>query len=324
MAEHAYMSEAKQEWLDFAAKAPPPLEGSLEFLRTSMARTKAAMNEKTPMPRESLKVEDLSVPVRDGAQIAVRFYKPRGAVGLPVVVIFHGGGFALGNLDNEEVSSRVIADSCHAAVFNVDYRLAPEHPFPVGLHDSYDVVKWIATNYESLKINPKRGFVVGGFSGGSNFAAVISQLARDERMDPPITGQLLSCPSVVNRNHVPEEYKDELQSVEQNANAPVINIKSLEIFEGHYQVGDWTDPMASPLLHPNLSGLPKAYFQVTGLDPLRDEGLLYEKVLRRNSVQTKLDIYPGLPHIFWNFPGLPSSIKWKQDLTQGVEWLLEA
>ncbi|KAG5745456.1 hypothetical protein H9Q70_011858 [Fusarium xylarioides] len=87
MAEYAYMSEAKQEWLDFAAKAPPPLEGSLGFLREAMARTKAAMNEKTPMPRESLEVKDLSVPVRDGAQIAVRFYKPRGVVDLPVVVM---------------------------------------------------------------------------------------------------------------------------------------------------------------------------------------------------------------------------------------------
>ncbi|TVY72814.1 AB hydrolase superfamily protein [Fusarium oxysporum f. sp. cubense] len=218
MAEYAYMSEPKQEWLD--------------ILREAMARTKAAMNEKTPMPRENLEVKDLSVPVRDGAQIAVRFYKPRGVVNLPVVVIFHGGGFELGNLDNEEVSSRVIADSCHAAVLNVDYRLAPEHPFPVGLHDSYDVVKWVAKNSESLEINPKRGFIVGGFSGGSNFAAVISQLARDEKIDPPITGQLLSCPSVVHRNHVPEEYKDEILSVKANANAPVINIKSLEIFEG--------------------------------------------------------------------------------------------
>lgn len=73
---------------------------------------------------------------------------------------------------------------------------------------------------------------MGGFSGGSNFAAVISQLARDEKMSPPITGQLLSCPSVVHRDHVPEEYKDEIHSLEQNADAPVINIKSMDLFEG--------------------------------------------------------------------------------------------
>ncbi|KAH6712488.1 Alpha/Beta hydrolase protein [Leptodontidium sp. MPI-SDFR-AT-0119] len=275
------------------------------------------------MPKESLEILDLKVPTRDGNEVPVRFYRPRGGIDLPVVVLFHGGGFALGNLDNEEVSSRIIADGCHAAVFNVDYRLAPEHPFPAGLEDSYDVVMWVATKATALNVKPQRGFVVGGFSAGSTFAAVISQLARDVDMQPPITGQLLSLPSTVHRSVYPEQFKHELLSIDQNANAPVINLKSLDIFEAFYKVPDWQDHRASPLLHPNLSGLPKAYFQITGLDPLRDEAFLYEKLLKEMNTATKVDVYPGLPHTFWTFPGLKSSASWMVDTVNGVKWLLE-
>lgn len=199
----------------------------------------------------------------------------------------------------------------------------------------------MAANAGPLDVHPQRGFVVGGFSAGSTFAAVISQLARDEDMQPPITGQLLSLPSVLHRSVYPEQFKHELLSIDQNANAPVINLKSLDIFEGQhffhqimtsifayiiqafYKVPDWRDHRASPLLHPNLSGLPKAYFQITGLDPLRDEAFLYEKLLKEKNTTTKADVYPGLPHTFWTFPGLRSSASWMVDTVNGVKWLLE-
>ncbi|KAF2178154.1 Alpha/beta hydrolase fold-3, partial [Zopfia rhizophila CBS 207.26] len=213
---------------------------------------------------------------------------------------------------------RYIARDCSAVVLNVDYRLAPEHPFPAGLEEAYDAVKWVATHADQRRTThfshflqgfPKIGFVVGGFSTRSTFAAVCAQLARDQGLQPPPTGQLLSLPSTIHRSVYPQEWKSELFSYEQNADAPLINAKSMAIFEGLYACPNWADPRASPALHLNLKGLPRAYFQITGLDPLRDEGFLYNRLLREHRAATRVDVYRGMPHTFWTFPGLPSSQK---------------
>lgn len=94
----------------------------------------------------------------------------------------------------------------------------------------------VATCYKTLEVNPHRGFIVGGFSGGASFAAIISQLSREGKLHPSITGQLLSCPSVVHRSVIPEQYKGEILSLDPNANTPVINFKSMELFEGRYSI----------------------------------------------------------------------------------------
>ncbi|OAL43430.1 hypothetical protein IQ07DRAFT_579995 [Pyrenochaeta sp. DS3sAY3a] len=287
-----------------------------------LSTMKRNMNVKTEMPRDELYSGTIMIPSRTGHEIPTRWYKPKKQTRLPVVVLFHGGGFVMGDLENEEVSSRFISHDCAALVFNVDYRLAPEYPFPNGLEDAYDAVKWVGTKSHTLGGNPEAGFIVGGFSAGSTFAAVSVQLARDEGLSPPITGQLLSLPATLHHTVYPKKWKSQLLSYEANGNAPVINAKSIEIFEPLYACPDWSDPRASPALQPNLKDLPKAYFQITGLDPLRDEGFLYDRLLRENGVETKVDVYPGLPHTFWTFPGMKSSQKWIQDTTSGLKWLL--
>ncbi|KAH7070333.1 Alpha/Beta hydrolase protein [Paraphoma chrysanthemicola] len=324
MAEYAHLSKPSEEWLEYASKSSPPvLNGSPVELRQMLSIMKKNMNEKTEMPTDELESGAITIPSRADHRIPVRWYAPKGKSNLPVVVLFHGGGFVMGDLENEEVSSRFIARDCAALVFNVEYRLAPEHPFPAGLEDAYDAVRWVATNANELLGSPETGFVVGGFSAGSSFATVCAQLARDEGLQPPITGQLLSLPSTLHHSVYPEKWRSELLSYQQNSNAPVINAKSIEIFEPLYACPDWADPWASPALHPNLEDLPKAYFQITGLDPLRDEGFLYARLLRENGAKTKVDVYPGLPHTFWTFPGLKSSKKWIQDTIAGVLWLLD-
>lgn len=166
--------------------------------------------------------------------------------------------------------------------------------------------------------------MVGGTSAGGNLTAVLAHLARDEKLSPPLTGQYLSIPAMLPESVVPEKYKEFYLSHEQNENAPVLPKAAIDMFMGAYQP-DEHDPLYAVFNHPKgHANLPPAYFQVAGLDPLRDEALIYERVLREEyGVETKLDMYPGLPHGFWgSFPMLKSSDKFRVDMVNGIGWLL--
>lgn len=184
-----------------------------------------------------------------------------------------------------------------------------------------------ASNASSLHANPARGFVIGGGSAGGNITAVLSHLARDEHLYPPLTGQYLCVPALLPSSVVPDEYKPEYLSREHNVIDPVLNMKSEDLsaaLQTIYQP-DEASPLYVPFNHQNHKGLPRAYFQLCGLDPLRDEGLIYERVLREEcGIETKLDVYPGYGHMFWtNFPNMDVSKKFISDTLQGMKWLLE-
>jgi acetyl esterase/lipase len=204
-----------------------------------------------------------------------------------------------------------------------------EHPFPVGPNDAWDALQWTATNFLTsphlIGAAPReKGFLVGGTSAGGNFAAVVAHLAKDAKLDPPLTGQYLSIPAVLPPSVVPEKHKSKYLSAEQNTEAPILSKSIRDVFLGAYHP-DMSSELFVPFNHPSgHDGLPPAYFQICGLDPLRDEALIYEEVLRTEcGVKTRLDIYPGLPHGFWAFfPMLSSSKKLKKDTIKGVAWLL--
>ncbi|ESZ90039.1 hypothetical protein SBOR_9568 [Sclerotinia borealis F-4128] len=268
--------------------------------------------------------EDRQISVRDGSSIGVRIHRPKNAPsgGSPVFVVYHGGGFCFGGLDNETVLCRQWTDLGGVAV-NVDYRLAPEHPFPTGVNDAYDALKWTAANIDELRINPSKGFLVGGVSAGANFASVVSHLYRDEKLSPPLTGIYLSIPPVVPQKVVPEQYKSTYLSYEQNKDAPLLNRKIAETFDRHYGAKELS-PLATPIQFASHKNLPPTYFQICGLDPLRDEGFIYEDILKENGIETRTDIYPGLPHGFWTwYPETKFSRKYVEDCKMGMSWLLE-
>lgn len=237
-----------------------------------------------------------------------------------------GGGFCVGSPDGEALSCRAFVEQYGAVCVNVDYRLAPEHPFPAAVTDSWDALQWAAANATTrLKADPSKGFIVGGTSAGGNISAVLTHLAKDAKLSPPLTGQYLCIPAVLADDVVPEKYKSQYKSMAENANAPVLPREAINAFMEAYNP-DSTSELYVPFNHPTgHGGLPPAYFQVCGLDPLRDEALIYEKVLREeNGIKTKLDIYPGLPHGFWSFfPTLASSKKLREDILIGVGWLLD-
>jgi acetyl esterase/lipase len=148
---------------------------------------------------------------------------------------------------------------------NVDYRLAPEYKFPTAAEDSWDATKWAASNASSLGADPTKGFIIGGTSAGGNITAIVSLLARDEKLSPPVTGTLLMIPFYVDSSVVPEAWKPDYKSWEQNKDAPILSQKATQLFSSNYipEGTDRSNPMFSPALWKDgFAGLPPAVFQV--------------------------------------------------------------
>ncbi|KAJ7610727.1 Alpha/Beta hydrolase protein [Mycena polygramma] len=271
----------------------------------------------------------------EGGEIDVRVLTPtsgESTATFPVLVWFHGGGFVFGNLDFDDFQLRILCVERQIVIVNVDYRLAPEHPFPVGVNDSYAALKWTLENASKFGGSLEKGFVVGGLSAGANLTAVTVHRALKDPLFAAsgqksiITGQLLQVPMLLHHEAYPPEYKTELLSYVQNKNAPSLNGQMAELFLKCY-AGPATHPDLSPLLaitSDQALAPPPTYMQICGMDPLRDEGLLYARLLRERNVETKVDIYPGLPHGFvQSFPQLQKEeAKWDADMRAGLEWIL--
>ncbi|KAG9190349.1 hypothetical protein G6011_08437 [Alternaria panax] len=273
--------------------------------------------------RESLH----DVPTRDGASIRVKVYRPVGGPpenGSPLIMMYHEGGWSMGDLTDEDLNCRMFARDLKAVCVNVEYRLAPEHKFPIGVHDCYDALLWAVKNSATLSATPSSGLLVGGASAGGNIAAALALLARDEKLNPPITGQYLCVPALLPDTNVPSHLASLYLSRTQSTNDPVLKGIPPGAIEGIY-APDPNSPLWDPFNHPDgHQGVAKAFFQVGGLDPLRDEAVLYDRVLRESRVLTRFELYAGYGHMFWtNYPELAESNKFVEDTLKGVRWLLE-
>jgi len=273
------------------------------------------------------RVTDCEIPA-DGTNITVRTFVPTPKdaedSGFPLLYWMHFGGWSVGNIEMEDLFLRIVCVELQISIVNVEYRLAPEHKFPTSINDAYAGLKWTVENAFQLSASLSKGFIVGGASAGAQMTAVLTARAQDDPfLVNKITGQLLQCPCLIHPDAYPEEYKSELLSLEQNATAWGMN---KELVHELYNV--WgappNDPECSPILYQSRQGLPPAYLQICGQDPFRDEGLLYERLLNKSGAQTKLDVYPGLPHLFhfW-FPNIKQAAKLEQDFKAGVRWLLQ-
>jgi acetyl esterase/lipase len=234
--------------------------------------------------------------------VAVRHYRPKGASSppagrirseeqpLPALVYFHGGGFVIGDLDTHDVVCRTLANAAQCAVLSVEYRKAPEAPFPAAVDDCFAAVRWAAANAPALGIDAAR-IAVGGDSAGGNLAAVVSLLARDAG-GPAIAFQLLIYPATDQRMGFP--------SIDRNGTGYLLTREGMLYFRGHYlpRADDWLDWRASPLLADRLAGLPPAYVLTAGYDPLVDEGAAYAERLTREGVPTEYKNYPDMIHGF--------------------------
>jgi acetyl esterase len=227
--------------------------------------------------------------------VPARLYRPSGAEGLGLLVYFHGGGWVLGNLDTHDNTCRGLANASGHAVLSIDYRLAPEHPFPAGLQDCVEATRWAAANAGGLGCDATM-LAVGGDSAGGNYAAIVSQLA-----PVPLAFQLLVYPATDARCDTP--------SVHENADGYFLTLAGMKWFYGHYlsgPSGDVDDPRVSPLLADDaaLRNSPPTLVITAGFDPLRDEGEAYAARLAAIGVATTLTRYAGMFHGFFSLGDL--------------------
>ncbi|MET0766854.1 MAG: alpha/beta hydrolase [Aeromicrobium sp.] len=234
-----------------------------------------------------------------GGPLALRFYTPRGLTGRsPALVFFHGGGWIYGDLDSHDATCRFLAEEAQVRVIAVDYRLAPEAPFPAAVDDALAAWSWITDHAPGLGIDPDR-IAVGGDSAGGNLAAIVAQQTVRAGLPSPAF-QLLIYPAT--------DFRDVSESRLTYADGFYLTKAFMDLAEENYLVGseDRADPRLSPL-HGDVTGVAPAYIVTAGFDPLLDEGDAYAEKLRAAGVQVEHACEDGLIHGFLNMVGLGRS-----------------
>lgn len=232
-----------------------------------------------------------------GGDLPIRIYLPDGDGPFPVTMFFHGGGFVSGSIDSHDEFCRRIANTVGIGVVSVDYRLAPEHPFPAAVEDAYAATEWVATNGGEFDLDSDT-LAVSGDSAGGNLAAVVAQMARD-RDGPSIAQQVLLYP--------PVSPHQDWESIEENGEGYFITTEDLAWFDDQYFENeiDKMNVYASPLLAADLSDLPPATLVTGGFDPLRDEGVAYGERLEEAGVDVSHYHYDDAIHAFVQMAAAP-------------------
>jgi len=242
--------------------------------------------------RNDVRKEDRLIPgPADSPQVPIRIYTPvtASSQSRPALVEIHGGGFLTGSIEMMDVWCQHVAASIDAVVVSVEYRLAPENPFPAGIEDCYAALRYTAEHAHELGIDASR-IAIGGQSAGGGLAAGTALMARD-RGGPALCFQLLEIPELDDRLETP--------SMLSFTDTPLWNRPNAEWSWKHYlgpQHGGEVSPYAAPARAKDLAGLPPAYVSTMEFDPLRDEGIEYALGLLRAGVAVELHSYPGTFH----------------------------
>jgi acetyl esterase len=270
-----------------SAGVPPMYEGTPEAGRASfLALTAGARTPEQLVPVASS--EDSTVPGAAG-DLRARVYRPEGDGPFPTVVFFHGGGWVIGDLDTHDNQARSVCRGARAVVVSVDYRLAPEHPFPAAADDAVAAARYVAAHLGEFGGDDR--LAVAGDSAGGNLAAVAAQQLDADRT--PVAAQFLIYPAVDSAGEYPSRVE--------NAKGYFLEQPTMDWFYGHY-AGSWedaADPRLSPL-HADLTGLAPALVVTAEFDPLRDEGEAYAEKLRAAGVRVEQQRYDGMIHGFFD------------------------
>ena len=285
--------------------APPLSQGTPDSARAGFRFMTVDMRR----PEQVIPVketEDVRIPTSHG-DIAARIYRPEHDKPVPTVVFAHGGGFVIGDIETHDNQARAICSGADCVVVSVDYRLAPEAPWPAAIHDAYDAVRWAGEHADELGGDAGR-LAIAGDSAGGNISAVVAQLCRDN--GPALAAQLLIYPAVDMDPEGP------YQSRVENAEGYFLTADDMQWFMEHYigQAPDHVDPKMSPLKG-SLEGLPPAVIATAEFDPLRDEGNAYADALRAAGVEVSAKTYDGMVHGFFDMGVLSAGAKAATDDT---------
>ncbi|MGH2937943.1 MAG: alpha/beta hydrolase [Solirubrobacterales bacterium] len=252
------------------------------------------LSQSSQAPNDRVEHEDRVIPgLEDQDDIRVRIYRPAGKVGrLPGLYFIHGGGLNAGTIETEHSVAVGLTDMVGCVTVAVDYRLAPEDPYPASLEDCYSGLLWTAESADEIGVDPNRLAIYGGSAGGG-LAAATAIAARD-RGGPPLVFQALIYPMLDDRGLTP-------------SNRELTELK-LGVWDGPANASAWHDYLgemagtaevpgqAAPAREKDLSGLPPTYMDVGQLDLFRDEGIDYASRLMRAGIPTELHVYPGAVH----------------------------
>jgi acetyl esterase len=282
-------AEALLYWASAATATPlwelAPEDARKEYRRT-LAKTEIA-------PPEVGAVRDLDVPSPAG-MMRLRRYEPAGVSGAceTAVLFVHGGGCVIGDLETHDIMCRTLCHDTHARVFSLDYRLAPEHPFPAAIEDTVAALEFLSGEAEQLGLDPAR-IAIAGDSAGGGLAAVALHETKGALV-APVRAQVLIYPALDLRGRLP--------SRKELANQFPIPRTMIDWFFDQYFGTAWpfTDPRAIPALYEDYAGLPPALILTAGHDPLRDEGKDYADTLAAAGVPVDYVCCEGTIHGFMN------------------------
>ncbi|MBL4846249.1 MAG: alpha/beta hydrolase [Planctomycetes bacterium] len=282
----------------------PPLTGpSVEASRAGFRTTSRLLAPRDACPSEDRTVEGAAGP------LPARLYVPPGADS-GLLLFFHGGGWVIGDLETHDSVCKALAVRAGRRVLAVDYRLAPEHPFPAAADDALAAFRWAVDHASELGVDPTR-IAVGGDSAGGNLAATVAQRARQPGPGPCF--QLLLYPGM--------DFVDKAPSHETFGKGFLLTSEDIRWFQNHYlsDPAQASDPKASPGRAKDLSGLAPACVMTAGYDPLRDEGRSYARRLQAAGVAAEDRCYPGLVHGFMHLAGaIPAAAAALEDAAQAL------
>lgn len=266
-----------------------------------------------PKPDTSIQTKDVTL-----KEFWLRLYTPPGATGSePVGVYFHGGGWAMGNVEQEDAICRLISKHHRMTVVSVEYRLAPEHKYPAALDDCVDATTW------SLSTFPVQSVTLIGSSAGGNLAFGTALRLIDRGKGAQVDGVVALVPVTIHPRAVPADMKARYTSYETNAETTVNTQSAMDTFLDTYGAPP-DDKYTSCLLHPKLSGLRKVYMTESGADTLRDDARLMKEALEKAGVSVTYDAYPGYPHYSWTFPAKCLEQHQKEffgNVLNGIQWV---
>ncbi|KFX99607.1 hypothetical protein O988_03752 [Pseudogymnoascus sp. VKM F-3808] len=326
------------EWLAVEATLPLPVANqtvSEMTLKANQGREEIACKAMILLSPQ-VHTRDHSIQTRDGQSLEARSYRPKSVPAselLPVYMHFHGGGFVFGTLASEDAICARIAVSVGVVVVNVNYRHAPEFTYPTAWNDAQDAFVWLHGHLDEVNGDGQK-VVLGGISAGSRLVSSLvleKHLGRVASGCPDAIGQVLMIPSLVHADCYEPQLKKmkdrSISSYAENENAPILPMSKIMFFEGLLGVDNADD--ADTKFNPGnatpeeVKGLPPTVFGIAGLDPLRDEGLLYAKMLTEVGVPTNISLFKGVPHGFRRFGDrLAASKRWDDVIDEGIRWAL--